>query len=248
MAPGGSAVLVNQEFAREYLPGENPLGKGFERIGDIPRPVPQEIVGLVRDGKFNNLREQNSPTIYGVWRYPAGTLEVRTAGNPLAIAPAIRQAIPRFNAGLKVNSVMLQSTRINNTLLRERLLALLAGFFAIVAVVLAAVGLYGVLSYSVVRRTKEIGIRVALGARQFGVVRLVISDVMLVIGIGLLAGIGGGLALGRFVASLLFEVKPSDFSSLALPLACLLGAVALAALPPALRAARVDPMVALRDE
>ena len=143
---------------------------------------------------------------------------------------------------------MSQSTWVNNTLLRERLLALLAGFFAVVAVVLAAIGLYGVLSYSVVRRTKEIGIRVALGARQLGVVRLVISDVMLVIAVGLAIGIAGGFALGRFVASLLFEVKPSDFWSLALPLACFLLASALASLPPAVRAARVDPIVALREE
>ncbi len=143
---------------------------------------------------------------------------------------------------------MLQLTRINNTLLRERLLALLAGFFAIVAIVLAGIGLYGVLSYSVVRRTKEIGIRVALGAHQLGVVRLVISDVMLVIVVGLGIGIAGGFALGRFVSSLLFEVKATDFWSLALPLACFLLASALAALPPAFRAARVDPIVALREE
>ena len=250
LPPGSTAVVVNQEFVRQYLAGENPLGKRFERTGDGPHPapVPQEIVGVVRDAKYNNLREQNSPTIYGPWRYPSGTLEVRTAGDPLAIAPAIRQAIPRFNAGLRVNSVILQSTQINNTLLRERLLALLAGFFAVVAMVLAAIGLYGVLSYSVVRRTKEIGIRVALGARQLGVVRLVISDVVLVIAMGLGIGIAGGFALGRFVTSLLFEVKPSDFWSLALPLACFLLASALAALPPAFRAARVDPIVALREE
>jgi ABC-type antimicrobial peptide transport system permease subunit len=162
--------------------------------------------------------------------------------------PTVRQAARVVNPALRATDVILQSTRINNTLLRERLLALLAGFFAIVAVVLAAIGLYGVLSYSVVRRTKEIGIRVALGARQFGVVRLVISDVVLVVAIGLGIGIGGGFALGRFVATLLFEVKVSDFWSLALPLACFLLASALAALPPAIRAARVDPIVALREE
>jgi ABC-type antimicrobial peptide transport system permease subunit len=205
-------------------------------------------VGVIRDAKYNNLREQNSPTVYGPWRYPAGTLEVRTAGDPLAIASTIRQAIPGLNDGLRVTDVILQSTRINDTLLRERLLALLAGFFAIVAVVLAAIGLYGVLSYSVVRRTKEIGIRLALGARQLGVVRLVISDIVLVIAIGLGIGIAGGFALGRFVATLLFEVKASDFWSLALPLACLLVASGLAAVLPAVRAARVDPIVALREE
>lgn len=250
MPAGSPAVVVNQEFVRQYLPEKNPVGVRFERSGDGPRAttIPQEIVGVVRDAKYNNLREPNSPTIYAPWRYPSDTLEVRTAGSPMAIAPVIRQLIPRLSPALRVNSVTLQSTRINDTLLRERLLALLAGFFAIVAVVLAAIGLYGVLSYSVVRRTKEIGIRVALGARQLGVVRLVISDVMLVIAIGLGIGIAGGFALGRFVATLLFEVKPSDFWSLALPLACFLLACALAALPPAFRAAHVDPIVALREE
>jgi putative ABC transport system permease protein len=248
MAPGSTAVVVNQAFVRQYLSGENPLGVRFEMFGDDPRPAPQEIVGVVQDAKYNNLREATASTIYGPWGQPDGVMEVRTAGNPLAVASAIRQTINHSSAGLRVNSVTLQSTRINNTLLRERLLALLAGFFAIVAVVLAAIGLYGVLSYSVVRRTKEIGIRVALGARQLGVVRLVVSDVVLVIAIGLALGIAGGFALGRFVASMLFEVKPSDFWSLALPLACFLAASALAALPPAFRAVRVDPIVALREE
>ena len=247
MAPG-STVVVNQAFVRQYLQGENPLAARFEKFDDDPRPTPQEIVGVVQDAKYNNLREANSPTVYGPWGYPDGVMQVRTAGNPLAVVPAVRQAIHQSNAGLRVYGVMLQSTKINNTLLRERLLALLAGFFAVVAVVLAAIGLYGVLSYSVLRRTKEIGIRMALGARQFGVVRLVISDVMLVIAIGLGIGIAGGFALGRFVSSLLFEVKPSDFWSLALPLACFLLASGLAALPPAFRAARVDPIVALREE
>jgi predicted permease len=248
MGPESTAVVVNQAFVRHYLSGENPLGVRFEMFDDDPRPAPQEIVGVVQDAKYNNLREATSPTVYGPWGQPDGVMEVRTAGNPMAVAPAIRQAINHSNAGLRVNNVTLQSTRINNSVLRERLMALLAGFFAIVAVVLAAIGLYGVLSYSVVRRTKEIGIRVALGARQLGVVRLVISDVMLVIAVGLGIGIAGGFALGRFVASLLFEVKASDFWSLALPLACFLLACALAALPPAFRAARVDPIVALREE
>jgi predicted permease len=247
-APGSTAVVVNQAFVRQYLSDQSPLGKTFEKRGDDPSPSQQEIVGVVRDAKFNNLREQNTPTVYEPMRGVNGTLEVRTAGDPLAVVPAIRQSIQDVNPELRVTSVILQSTKINNTLLRERLLALLAGFFAIVALVLAAIGLYGVLSYSVVRRTKEIGIRIALGARQLGVVRLVISDVMLVIAIGLGIGIAGGFALGRFVATLLFEVKASDFWSLALPLACFLLACALAALPPAFRAAHVDPIVALREE
>jgi putative ABC transport system permease protein len=245
---GSASVIVNQAFARQYFPGEDPMGRQFVKMGENARPVPQRIVGVVRDAKYNDLRQPIEPVVHEALQGVEGTMEVRTEANPLATASFIRQAIRRVNPALAASDVILQSTRINNTLLRERLLALLAGFFAVVAMVLAAIGLYGVLSYSVVRRTKEIGIRVALGARQLGVVRLVVSDVMLVIAVGLGIGIAGGLALGRFVVSLLFEVKPSDFWSLALPLACFLAASALAALPPAFRAAHVDPIVALREE
>jgi predicted permease len=248
MAPGSIAVLVNEEFVRLYLAGENPLGKRFERTMDDSKLAPRQIIGVVGNAKYNNLREANKPIVYEAWGYPADTLEVRAARNPIALAPTLRQLIPRVNPGLRVTNVTTQSEQINNTLLRERLLALLAAFFTVIAVLLAAIGLYGVLSYSVVRRTKEIGIRMALGARKLVVMRLVVSDVTLVIAGGLAAGIIAGLALGRFVVTLLFEVKPSDFWSLALPLACLLIASALAAIPPVFRAARVDPVVALREE
>jgi putative ABC transport system permease protein len=246
--PASTAVVVNQTFASHYFPGENPLGKRFEKTGDDPHPVAQEIVGVVRDAKYNNLRERAAPTVYEPLRGVSATLEVRTQANPLSIVSTLRDEIPRVNPALRVTGATLQSTQIDNTLLRERLLALLAGFFALVAIVLAAVGLYGVLSYSVVRRTKEIGIRIALGARQTRVVRLVVSDIYLAIGFGLACGIAGGFALTRFVSSLLFEVKPSDVPSLALPLLCLLVASGLAAFAPAVRAVRVDPMVALREE
>jgi ABC-type antimicrobial peptide transport system permease subunit len=137
---------------------------------------------------------------------------------------------------------------VDDALIRERLLALLSGFFAAVAAVLAMVGLYGVLSYSVVRRTREIGIRAALGARRSEIVSLIVREIGLVVAGGLAAGIIGGRLLARLIASLLYGTKPSDALSVVLPLLVLLAGSTLASLAPALRAARVDPSVALRYE
>jgi predicted permease len=244
-----TAVIVNETFARQFFPGEEALGKRFERmVDDNANYGAQEIVAVVRDTKYNNLREAAVPTIY----QPAGgvgtAVEVRTIGNPLAMVAALRQEIQRVGPSLRVTGVTLQSTQIDETILQERMLALLAGFFGLVAVVLAAVGLYGVLSYAVVRRTKEIGIRVALGASLAAVIRMVTGDIAVTVAVGVAGGLAGGLALARLAASLLFEVKPSDFASVALPLVSLLLASAAAAIPPALRAARVDPVEALRYE
>jgi putative ABC transport system permease protein len=248
-AAAPQAVIVNQFFAREFFPGQEAVGQRFERmVDDEGNYAPQEIVGVVGDAKYNNLREPAAPTIYFPAGGVGGAVEVRTGRNPLALAPALRKAIQGVDPSLSVVGVSLQSARIDESILEERMLALLGGFFGLIAVVLAAVGLHGVLSYSVVRRTREIGVRVALGAPFFAVVRMVTGDIALTVGIGLAAGLAGGLALARLVASTLFEVKPSDFASVALPLLCLLLACVVSALPPAMRAARVDPVEALRQQ
>ena len=243
------AAIVNQAFARQFFPGRDAVGQRFDRmVDDDSNYASQEIVGVVRDTKYNNLREPTAPTVYQPAGAVGAVVEVRTKGNPSAVAPALRKAIEQVDPSLHVTGVTLQSQRIDETILQERMLALLGGFFALIAVVLAAVGLHGVLGYSVVRRTREIGVRVALGAPFFTVVRMVTADIATTVGIGLAAGLAGGFALARLVASILFEVKPSDFWSVTLPLLCLLLSCAAAALPPALRAAKLDPMEALRQQ
>jgi ABC-type antimicrobial peptide transport system permease subunit len=145
------------------------------------------------------------------------------------------------------SSIPLES-QIDNTLISERLLAVLGGFFSVVALILAGVGLYGVINYAAVRRTREIGIRIALGARRAAVIHLVVSDTSTAVVAGIALGIIGGIGMARYLASQLFEVKATDFWSLAPPLVCIVIAAAAASIPPAFRAASADPLIALRYE
>jgi ABC-type antimicrobial peptide transport system permease subunit len=176
------------------------------------------------------------------------TLHVRAAGDPGTIVTRLRDEAHAATPLLRVTSVTSQTALVDRTLVRERLLALLSGFFALVGLVLTAVGLYGTLSYAVVQRTREIGIRAALGAPALGVVRSVLADTVGTTLIGAACGLAIGLYASRFVEALLFEVTALDPWSLALPIGALMLAASLAAAVPAWRAARVDPVVALRYE
>ena len=244
-----SAVIVNESFARRYFPGESPVGKRFFRVEGGTALVAQDIIGVAGDAKYTSIRETTPPTVYDPYRPEASAaVQVRTNVETGALAAALRNELPRIHPAFRLAGVTLQSTLVENTLVRDRALALLSAFFSVVAMVLVAVGLYGVLSYSVVQRTREIGIRLALGARPLGVVGLVLSEVASVTAIGLVIGAAGGLAAARFITALLYEVKPSDTWSLAAPLICLIVACVPSALIPVLRATRVDPTTALRYE
>ena len=243
------SVIVNQAFVDKYFPEQNPIGQRFDKINDDPNPSPQQIIGVVANARYNNLREPERPTIYSPLPEIANaTLNVSTASKAVSLIPWLRKEIETADPTMMVRGSILLESQIDSTLNSERLLAVLAGFFSVVALLLAGVGLYGVINYAAVRRTREIGIRIALGARQSSVVRLIVADTSIPVIVGIAFGIVGGISLARYVASQLFDVKPTDFWSLAAPLGCILTAAVAAALPPALRAAGADPLIALRHE
>ena len=249
IAGDSPSVIVNQAFVDKFFPGQDPIGRQFEKIGDDPDPVRQQIIGVVGNAHWNNLREPEEPSIYSPLRdIVVATLNIRTSIPAGAVIPAVRDQITAAAPAFSARGTTLLRGQIDNTMLREHLLAILASFFSVVALLLAAVGLYGVVNYSAVRRTREIGIRIALGARRGEVVRLILSGTAMFILLGIGLGIACGLGMGRYLASQLFDVKPTDFSSLAVPIGCLLVVTVTAALPPALRAANVDPLIALKYE
>jgi predicted permease len=244
------AAIVNEAFAKEYFQGENPVGKSFERT---PRRF--EIVGLVRDARYRNLREPITPTAYVPIRFPEDdradriTFLVRTIGpNPLNMASMLRREIPRARSELRVSNIRTQVEINQSQTVRERLLAMLALFFAAVAVLLAGIGLYGVLEHSVLQRRREIGIRMAIGAPAGDIARRVTADVFSMVIAGALAGLALGMASAPYIDSLLYQVKATDLGVLALPSLAIVGVALLAALPAVIRAVRIDPATTLRSE
>ena len=244
-----SVGIVNESFARTYFDGGNPVGRWVDvRRGQGPY-TPLQIIGYVRDAAYRDLREPIRPTVYVAYGARTNSaLLVRTTGDPLALAPLLRQRVAEAGPVFRVGTIQPQSNFVRWHLLRERLLAALSAFFALVALVLAAIGLYGVLHHAVTVREREIGIRMALGARPANVIRGVTGAAIGVVCLGLILGSCGGVAAGRVVQALLFEVKATDPEALTIPALILLGAAFLAALPPALRAARTDPAQTLRSE
>jgi predicted permease len=244
-------VIVNQTFVQKYVGKENPIGKayGAAAAGPFGGPTPgYEIVGVVRDAKYNDLRREIHPMMYMPHHVGVATFELRTAADPQALLPAIREVVGQVNADLPLFNVTTQSQQIDRLLFQERLVARLAGFFGVLALVLACIGLYGLLSYEVSRRTREIGIRIALGAQPERVLKLVLQQGIALALVGAAVGIGVALSVTRYLGSMLFNVRASDPLTMS-AVAVLLALVAVAACYiPARRATRVDPMVALRYE
>lgn len=251
-------AIVNEKFVQEYFGGQDPVGKYFETSEKKGR-IRTEVIGRVEDARYRNMREQIRATVYVPFagfdetgaeqKKDWATFVVRLKdGAGAGVAGALREEVKKARSGFRVTDMRTQQSLVDQHTVRERLLATLGGFFAVVALMLAAVGLYGVLDYSVQQRRREIGIRMALGAQPGDLARRVTSEVFLM----LLLGSAGGLALGlgteQYLETLLYGVKATDWQMIAGPLAILFGAAVLAAVPPVIRAVRFDPAMLLRAE
>lgn len=244
-------VVVSHAFVGKYLGTENPLGKRFgESAGsaDEPPSAGYEIIGVVRDAKYNEVRREAAPMMYAPLSGFAASFEVRTATAPELLVPTIRQVVAQLDPNLPLRDVSTQAQQIDRLLFQERLVARVSSFFGVLALVLACIGLYGLLAYEVARRTREIGIRMAIGAEVRDVLAMVVRQGLALASIGAAIGVAVALGVTRYLKSMLYEVRAYD-PTIIVAVAALFLLVALAAcFIPARRATAVDPMVALRCE
>ena len=252
-ATSPKVAIVNESFAKNILNGANPIGVRFRLDSYIGKPsATHEIVGLVKDTKYRDLREKPIPLVYVAAaqddrpdNFPQ--FLIRSTLPPRTVLPSIKEAILQSGPQIIIDFRTME-TQIRDSLLRERLMATLSGFFGFLAVLLAIVGLYGVISYTVARRTNEIGIRVALGAQRIDVVGMIMREAVALLILGVALGVALALVVARTATSLLYGLKPHDPLTLALAVLALAIVAALASFLPARRAAQLDPMVALREE
>jgi len=253
-SPG--AAIVNETFVNTFFPGQDPIGRTFERGAN--QPV-NKIVGITPDVPYDDLREPSRAVFYVPFAeidaesapsvVDFATFAIHTdAQNPLALADSLRQFIAQSHNGLRVSNITTQLDLVRDQTVRERLIAMLAAFFAAVALLLAGIGLYAVLNYSVLQRRREIGIRMAIGSTRAGIVRIVTLDVFQMIALGGCAGVALGFGAARYVESLFYQVKATDADMIALPACAILLTALVATLPAVLRALRTDPVEILRAE
>jgi predicted permease len=243
-------AVVNQALAERFFPNQNPLGRHirFRGVRDV------EIVGVARNTKYSRMRGATPPLLYLPYLQnppgpsPGMTFAVRTVGDPITAMPAIRQAVQSIDRNLPLLGIRTQNELIARMFTQERLFASLSSFFGLLALALVCIGLYGVMSYTVARRTHEIGVRMALGAQSGDLLRMVLRESLLLVLTGTLIGLAAASAATRLIAAMLFGLTPTDPLTLVLATLLLLAVAAWASWLPARRAARVDPLVALREE
>jgi predicted permease len=242
-------AIINQALARRDFAGMNPVGTTFTTKGQER----YEIVGVCADAKYQGLRDDASPTFYVLYRqqkdaHNGMTFEVRTRGDPQGVVSAIRGAVRSVDKDLPLIDVRTQEEQIDATLAPERIFAAVTTGFGILALVLASIGIYGVMAYTVARRVNEIGVRMALGAQAHEILLMVLSETSWLALTGICAGLGAALLLTRFLRSMLFDLKPTDPSTLASAALLLFSIGMLAGWGPARRASNIQPVEALRHE
>jgi predicted permease len=251
-ASGPRVAVVNEAMAKQFFPGQSPIGKRFW-FGRDRSGAPIDIVGVVRDAKYASLRAPAPPTAYLPYtqgRTPLSSMcyEVRADGDPMALVNAVRRAVDGIVPGVPIGDVKTQARVIDDSLGQETMYVRLFGFFGLLALLLACVGLYGTLSYALGRRTREIGIRMALGAARARVLGSALAEALTIAVVGMLAGGFLAWAGARYVRSLLFEVTPLDLPTIAAAVSIMLTVAVGAGYLPARRASRLEPLKALREE
>jgi len=250
VAGAAKVAVVNEVFVKKYLGGENPLGKRFSR-GKADREI--EIVGVAKNARYSSLKNEIPAVAYVTYTHEPGsigslTFELRATGDPMGLAGAVREVVRQADSRIPVTDIRSQEAVIDQTIGQERTFATLCTAFALLAVAIACVGLYGTMAYSVARRTNEIGLRMALGAERRKLIWMVLREVFVMAAVGLAIGLPVALATTKFVKSFLFEMKPNDPWAIAGAAVVLVLAAVAAGYGPAWRASRIDPWNALRHE
>ena len=249
-AKSPKVAVINKTMARWFFPNESPIGQHF-RLGNDEKGDQIQIVGVAKDAKYESLREKPEPVAYYTYTQSPGyydNLQVRYSGDSRALIPAIRRVFAEADRNLPITDIRTMAKQVDDTLVEQKLTARLSTFFGLLALLLASIGIYGVLSYAVAQRTSEVGLRMALGAQPGSVVWMVMRDVLVLVAGGLVIGMPVALALERKASSMLYGLGNVDVPSLAAALLILAAVAAFSAYLPARRASLVDPMTALRYE
>jgi predicted permease len=240
-------VVINEAAVRKYFPNEDPIGQRFGSSIETSNTL--EVVGVLRDAKYNSVRDPAPPTMYVPYRQTrvgSAVIEVRTAGDPTGVTSGVREAVRQLDSALPMMDVSTQLEQLERRFQQEKLFAQACTLFGALAMIVAAIGLFGLMSYTVSRRTNEIGIRMALGAQRGDVMRQVLRESMILVAVGVVVGVAASVGAGQFLTTMLFGLEPTDVLTIVAATVVMAAVSVLAGFLPARRASRVDPMVALR--